>query len=245
MRKNTYKSVKTVISTVLCLSALLLSSCGNGKAPLPLGYIPCGSTNDFAETLQIYLKPHIAAMQIVEGKPHELDIGQFGEKRYFTYIASFGAFTSASYNASQDMKNTLGHFAYLLAGLSDLSSLRGHKVKVTANGKTYNGNYVFGSVSNTTSVAGLVKFKDTIVDLSDGKFEVILVKKPADILDLNKIITGIANSDFSSDAFDYFKADTIEFEMGKSVPWTLDGEKADAPGDVTIRNLNKALTLIR
>ena len=222
-----------------------------GKNPLPLGYIPAGSTNDFADTLGISTDPLKAAARIAQESPFSLDIGSFTQiadnssvTRNFSYIASFGAFSAASYSAPQQLKNSIGHLAYILQGIKDIGDIKAHKVSYVADGTEYSGNYIFGSVSNTTSVAGIVKLKK-IVDLSDGLFEVIMVRKPANPRELNEILTGIAKSDFSSPMFDFHKSESITLSMGKSIPWTLDGEKADGAAEIHIRNLHNAITLYK
>lgn len=214
------------------------------KSNIKLGYIPAGSTNDFADTLGLNPIPKIAASVISKNHYQALDIGRFNEERNFSYIASFGAFSAASYSAPQDLKNAVGHFAYLLTGLSEITQIKSHKVFVEADGREYNGNYIYGSVSNTTSVGGIVKFPEKMVDLKDGLFEVILVKKPKDLLDLNKIIVGITTADFSNDMFDFFKAKDLTFRLSKNVPWTLDGEKAEGSNEIHIENLKGAIKLM-
>lgn len=214
------------------------------KANVKLGYIPAGTTNDFADTLGLNPIPKTAAMNITKNSTVSLDIGQFNESRNFSYIASFGAFSAASYSAPQDLKNAVGHFAYLLTGLSELGNIKSHKVSLVADGVEYSGNYIYGSVSNTTSVGGIVKFPEKMVDLKDGMFEVILVKKPSDLIELNKIIVGITTSDFSNEMFEFFKAKDITFNMSKNVQWTLDGEKAEGSNEVKIKNLKGAIKLL-
>ena len=215
------------------------------KTKIKLGYIPAGSTNDFADTLGLSPIASKAAENITKVENGTwLDIGRFCGDRFFTYIASFGAFSAVSYSAPQDLKNAVGHFAYLLTGLTELGKIKAHKVSLVADGKEYSGNYIYGSVSNTTSVGGIVKFPEKMVDLKDGMFEVILVKKPSDLVELNEIVTGVMTSDYSSHMFEFFKAKDITFQMSKSVAWTLDGEKAEGNSEIHIENLAKAIKLL-
>lgn len=218
----------------------MMSSLGKN---IPLGYIPSGSTNDFAQTLGLPTDPKDAAKNIIEGSDMPLDVGKFGNTRYFSYIASFGAFTSASYSAPQELKNVVGHLAYFLEGIKDLSSLKPYHARVEVNGEVIEGDYVFGSVSNTRSVGGIVKLKEDSVGLDDGLFEVILVKSPKTPMDLNNIIAGILYSDFSSDVFDFVKAHRVSFEFEQNMNWSLDGEKIEGGRQVCIDNINKAITL--
>lgn len=211
--------------------------------PLPLGYIPTGSANDFARTLQLCTLPAKAAAAIAEENPWSIDVGQFNGNRYFSYIASFGAFTSASYRAPQEIKNTLGQLAYVLEGVRDIAHIRPYQVNVRTESASYSGEYVFGSVTNSTSVAGIVKLDRSTVDLQDGLFEVILVKTPRTALDLNRIISGVANSNFDNEMFEFFKAGALDFQMPEPVDWSLDGEKAEGGLRVRIQNLPHALTI--
>jgi len=213
------------------------------KISLPLGYIPTGSTNDFARTLKIPTSPVLAAKLILKNQTITIDAGCYNNSRYFAYIASFGAFSSVSYDASQEAKNTFGHFAYLIEGLKNIPLIKPYSIKLNADGIKMEGDFIFGAVTNTTSVAGIVKIKSSIVDLQDGLFEVILVRNPKNPMDLNKIIGGITNSNFDNDMFSFFKAKDIEFRFSKKIYWALDGEKADGGRVVNIHNLSNALTI--
>ena len=210
---------------------------------LPLGYIPMGSTNDFAETLGLMSIPSLAAHAITTGRYMDIDVGCFCGDRCFSYIASFGAFTAASYSAPQDLKNAVGHLAYVVQGILEFGNIAPYDVTFRANGEEKKGRYVFGSVSNTRSVGGIVKLPENSIDLSDGLFEIIMVKEPKGASDLNTIITGITSSDFSLDVFEYFKTDHIEFDIDGNAAWTLDGEKAEPEGTVVINNLGSAIRL--
>ena len=141
----------------------------------PVGYLPNGSTNDFAASLRIPSSVQQAARAVVEGTPHPLDLGAHND-RYFSYVASFGAFTKASYSASQETKNALGHFAYILEGIKNLDSLRPYRCGVEADGESFDGDFIFGAVCNSTSLGGLVKLDPKRVHMDDGMFELILLR---------------------------------------------------------------------
>ena len=213
------------------------------RAPIPLGYIPAGSTNDFADTLGIPSVPSAAAVNICKSDRVGIDVGKFNEERSFSYIATFGAFSAASYSAPQELKNTIGHMAYLIEGMKQITNMKRYRVGVSADGRTYSGDYIYCSVSNTKSVGGLVKLSEKLVDLHDGLFEVILVKYPEDITQTSKIVSGVLSSDFSGDMFEFFKAKEITFVMEEGTDWSLDGEKVEAPETVTIRNLHRAIDI--
>ena len=208
-----------------------------GSHKTPLGYIPMGSTNDFANSLKLSSQPIKATQSIVNGSEKAIDVGLFNKKRHFTYIASFGAFTAASYNAPQTTKNALGHFAYILEGIKELSTIQSYAIGVTADGVSYDDEYVFGAVCNSTSVAGLVKLNEKLVDMSDGMFEVVLVRRPKDLADLSKILIALNTGDFqNNEMIRFFKAKTISFKTKKKMPWSLDGEFEDGACAVTIQN---------
>ena len=210
---------------------------------IPIGYIPAGSTSDFARTLDLSTSPVHAAFAIVRGKAYTIDVGRFNEDRYFSYIASFGAFTQASYRAPQDVKNTLGQFAYVLEGVRDLAHIKAYPVKLKTESRSYRGNFVFCSVTNSTSVAGIVKLNPEIVDLRDGLFEVILVRMPKTPADLNRIVRGIASSNFNNRMFEFFKANDLELQLSNEIDWSLDGERVEGSNHVHIHNLPHSLTI--
>ena len=150
---------------------------------IPIGYIPSGTLNEWSTGLGISKIIKQAAKDIVTGKEITLDIGKFGDK-YFTYTASFGAFTSASYSAPQDIKNVLGQAAYFFEGIKSLGAIKPLHLKFEAEGKIIEDDFLFGAVSNSMSVGGIVKFDENTVKLNDGLFEVLLIKNPNNILKL-------------------------------------------------------------
>ncbi len=218
---------------------------GSGSQ-IPVGYIPAGTTNDFAEALGISLIPKQAAANIVNGKKIKIDVGSFGDDQYFSYIASFGAFTDIAYSAQQDLKNKLGYLAYMLEGARDLTEIKSYKVDYSADGREYKGEYIFGGVSNSTAVAGgIIKLKKSTVDFQDGKFELIMIHMPKDLLELGEIINGITFQDFTSHMFEFMQVSEAVFRMPKGINWTLDGEKGIGTAEIRVKNLNKAFTLIK
>ncbi len=212
---------------------------------IPIGYIPQGSTNDFASTLGLPSDPKKCALAITREKPLKIDVGSFNGDRYFSYIASFGAFTDTSYNVPQEAKNVLGHLAYVLGGISELGALHSERVKIVTDQRTHEGSYLFGAISNTTSVAGLVKLDPKYVDLQDGVFEVILIREPQTLFDVNEIINGIGTSDFKGKMFDFFRASKLTVETEPGLKWSLDGEGAECDGHVSIAKLHGAVPLYK
>lgn len=215
------------------------------RLPQPplIGYLPQGTTNDFAASLHISGHPVEAAQAIVQNHPHMLDIGQWNQ-RYFTYVASFGAFTKSSYSAPQAAKNALGHFAYILEGMLDLNSLRPYRIKLTADEENLDGEYLFGAVSNSTSIGGLMKLDPERVVLDDGKFEMLLVPNPKTPAGLQNLIFALLNQHYDSEGLVFRHVSSVRVETEEELPWSLDGEYAPSVPVVEIQNCQGRLTML-
>ena len=211
--------------------------------PPLLGYLPQGSTNDFASSLRLPGKPAEAAAAMLSGTPRRLDVGCWND-RYFVYVASFGAFTRSSYTASQAAKNALGHFAYILEGMKDLNSLRPYRVKLTADGEVLDGEYLFGAVCNSTSIGGLMKLEEERVVLDDGKFELLLIPNPRTPADLQNLAVALLNQQYDSEGLVFRHAASIHLETEEELPWSLDGEYAPSLPAVDIENRCRALEML-
>ena len=179
----------------------------------------------------------------MSGEDVKLDIGRFGN-HYFAYTASFGALTSASYSAPQNIKNVLGQLAYLLEGVKALGTIKPIHLKLTADDGVYEGDYLFGAVSNSMSVGGIIKLDNANVALNDGYFEVILIENPDNIADLNEIIDAIVTRKFDRKCIKQFKTKNLKVESKGKLDWTLDGEHAVSDKAVEIENLEKAIDFI-
>ena len=212
-------------------------------APPPLGYLPQGTTNDFASSLQIPRTPASAAKNIVQNRMRELDIGRWNE-RSFIYVASFGAFTRSSYAASQAAKNALGHFAYILEGMKDLNPLRPYPIRLTADGEVLDGDYLFGAVCNSTSIGGLMKLDPERVVLDDGKFEMLLVPSPKTAADLQNLVLALLNQQYDSQGLVFRHVSSLRLETEEELPWSLDGEYAPSVPVVDIVNRQRALRML-
>ncbi|MBQ2768253.1 MAG: diacylglycerol kinase family lipid kinase [Clostridia bacterium] len=217
-----------------------------GGVHCPLGYIPAGSTNDFAATLGLPADLGAAARLQLKGEPRSIDIGCFNDKRHFSYIASFGAFTSSSYTAPQTAKNALGHLAYVLEGIKDLPALQPVTLSaVTDDGRSFAGSYIFGAVSNCTSIGGMVKLDASLVDLSDGMFEVLLIRMPKTIVELNRILYALTSRDYTaSPEFELTRVRCLTVTTPKPMPWSLDGEYEEGGTTAVICAMPGALRII-
>jgi YegS/Rv2252/BmrU family lipid kinase len=210
---------------------------------IPVGYIPTGTANDIATTLALSKDLSAAAKTIINGAPRPLDIGWFSG-RYFTYIAAFGVFTGVSYTTPQNAKRALGHFAYILGGIADVAATKVRHTVVEYDGNVIEGDFIFGGVTNSTSVAGFVKLDPERVDLADGMFEVILVKQPIILADFLDILAGMAMQTYDGDNVQLFHASKVKFTFDDEVAWTVDGEDGGLHREVEITNCPRAISII-
>lgn len=210
---------------------------------VPIGYIPAGSTNDFANSLKLPKNIMDAARRVCVGTPQPVDVGKFGD-RYFTYVASFGAFTKASYSTPQNVKNALGHLAYILEGIKDIPSIRPLAVRFETPQGVVEGRYIFGAVSNSTSVGGVLTLSPEVVDMNDGMFELLLIKSPANAIELNEIVLALTRQKYDCSAITFLAASNIEITASPDMDWTLDGERMPGSNHFHVENLKSAIWLI-
>lgn len=207
-----------------------------------LGYIPAGTTNDFASSMKLSTNLLEATGRTIRGEIAPIDIGLFNQK-YFSYIASFGAFTESSYATPQHVKNVLGHIAYVLEGVKDIPNIRPYHVRIRIKDVMWEDDFLFGCVSNSTSIAGLVKLNEALVDMRDGKFEVMLIRNPRNAHEAQKIVTGILSQQFDGEIIRFFTTEEIEFYPDERIPWSLDGEYEAGTTAIRIRNLPGAIRI--
>lgn len=212
-------------------------------SPPLLGYIPGGSTNDFAASLSLPADPVQAAARITASEGRKLDVGTFNG-RPFVYVASFGAFTRASYTAPQSIKNDLGHLAYILEGVRDLSTLRPYPATVTTEEEIFDGEFLFGAVTNATSVGGLMKLQKEQVVLDDGLFELLLIPNPTNAMELQELIRALVMQDFTGGGVVFRHIPAVTVETPEGFPWTLDGEYGSGAERVEIKNLPRRLEFL-
>ena len=213
-------------------------------ADVPLGYIPAGSTNDFASSLGLFTDPEEAARRIVKGTQQRYDLGSFGG-RYFTYVASFGAFTKTSYATPQNIKNALGSLAYFLEGVSELSQLRPVNVRLELENEVVEDAFLFGAICNSTSIGKVLKLDARQVDMSDGKFEIFLVRAPKDLSEIAECLQALQKQVYNCKMITFRSASRVRVTTEEEIPWSLDGEREDGRREVLVENLQQAFCLVR
>ena len=209
-----------------------------------IGYLPSGSTNDFARSLKIPANLTEAARDVVSGKSYGVDIGKFGDQRYFVYIAAFGAFTEVSYSTPQDVKNVLGHQAYILESIKALGKLKSYKMHIAWDDGEADGEFIFGMVTNTTSVGGFSGLAPKDVSFHDGLFEGLFIRTPKSPVDLPNILSGLLLfPEQENKEMIRFKSSKFTVTADEDVPWVLDGEFGGAVKEAKIENVKEAVTL--
>ena len=211
--------------------------------PVPMGYIPLGSTNDFAASLHLPSHVEEAALRCVEGTAFHMDVGSLND-RYFNYIAAFGAFTEASYATPQQIKNALGHLAYILEGVKSLGRLQPIHVRITADGETFEEDYLFGAVTNTVSLGGVLRLDPSRVLLDDGMYELLLVKNPQHPAEAQAMLSALMLQNYDGPLVRMLRASDILFESNHEISWTIDGEFGGSFSTTHILNNKNAVTLM-
>ena len=212
------------------------------ESSVPIGYIPAGSTNDFANSLFMPKNMTKVAEMIMEEELYHCDIGRFNQKT-FAYVAAFGLFTDVSYETDQDLKNVLGHVAYILEGVKRLFDIKSYHMKVTSDELEVEDDFIVGMVTNSRSVGGFKNLTGKNVDMNDGLFEVTLIVNPKNPIELQEIITALVMAEDNTDLVYSFKTRKLRIEAEEEVPWTLDGEFGGDHSIVEIENRHKALNL--
>ena len=211
---------------------------------MPVGYLPAGSTNDFAQSLQLPKNLQDAAAHILASSARSVDIGYMQPDGYFIYVAAFGAFTQTSYSATQSMKNKLGHFAYVLEAVKELPRLRSHHVKITTENEVFEDDYIFGAVCNTRSIGGVIKLSASEALLDDGQFELFLVKKPKNIKELGQILYAVVAHKLDLDVITFRHVESVTFESRENICWSLDGERGQEKAETKIKTLPRTLSFL-
>ena len=210
---------------------------------VPIGYIPAGTTNDFAKSLEIPRNMPEAAKAAMSGKPFACDIGTFNED-FFVYIASFGIFTEVSYSTKQEMKNVLGHMAYVLEGMKSLYNIKSYKMRVSSDEMEFEGDFLFGMITNSKSVGGFKGIVKGDVKFDDGVYEATFIKRPKNPLELQEILTSLLIEEIDTNYMYSFRTKKLVIEAEEAVSWTLDGEFGGEHHQVVIENNQKSVGII-
>ena len=210
----------------------------------PVGYIPAGSTNDFAASLHLSLDILEAAQDIILGHPVAYDAGLFGT-RVFSYVASFGAFTRTSYTTPQNVKNALGHTAYVLEGIQELSQIRKEHIKMVIDGEEVEDDFLFGAICNSTSVGGILTLDPEVVDLRDNKLEILLVRAPRNLAEIHECILALNSQKYDCAMLTFRSATHIRIFADPEMPWTLDGEREEGHSEVVVTPKHLAYQLVK
>lgn len=214
------------------------------KPFVPIGYIPAGTTNDFATSLHIPSDMVQAAKVVADGRIFRCDLGLFNENDYFTYVAAFGLFTGTSYSTPQELKNQLGHLAYILQGVTELGNMRAYHIHVVSEEKEVEGDFAYGMITNSRSIGGFSNITGAEVDLQDGLFEVTLVRMPRNPLEMSEIIMAIGNPSMNSEMIINFKTAKVVLNCDETIAWTRDGEYAGTHRTVMLRNCPGQLRIL-
>ena len=210
-----------------------------------LGYIPAGTTNDFARNLNLPKGYTARAATAAAGVPRPCDIGYFNGE-YFVYVAAFGAFTSVAYDTPQPFKNRFGHLAYLLSGVAQLASLKSYSITVEYDGGREEGEYLFGMMSNTVSVGGLIDLPSDSVALDDGLLELLLVRTPKNAVELQHLIGALMQQNPEvSDSIQVFHTAKLKLTGDRPISWTLDGEYGGNHQETEISACHRAVEIVR
>ena len=213
------------------------------KKRIHMGYIPCGSTNDYARSLRISMNPLQAAKDIVDGDICHVDVGRI-ENTFFIYVAAFGAFTDISYSTPQNLKNALGHAAYMLEASKSMFNLKTYDLKLLFDGEEVEGNFIYGQITNSLSIGGFKNFGSKAMSFSDGKFETVLIKTPDNPIELQRIINCLVVDDLSDDMIVFRKSSRVVVKCREEVPWTVDGEFGGSYKTTRVSNIRKAVSII-
>lgn len=210
----------------------------------PIGYIAAGSTNDLARTLGIPTDIKKAAENAVCGEPFGIDIGNINDSKIFTYVASFGLFTKTSYSTPQELKNILGHLAYLLEGVKELSNIKGYNMTIKTDSETVKGEFIFGAITNSLSIGGVFKYPRSRVSLNDGNFEIMMIKRPKDLVELGNIVASMNSGTFNDKNILFVQAPKLSVKIDSPCPFTLDGEYGGDYTEMEIENIKEKVTIL-
>lgn len=242
------ENVQNYDTVAACGGDGTLNECFNGVIKsgvrVPIGYIPLGSTNDFATSLNLPLDHIEAAKVVAAGKSVPYDVGSLNGS-YFTYIACAGAFAETSYLTAQNLKNKIGHSAYLLSAFKSISTLKKTTMEITTSDFTLKDDFLFTSFSNSLNAGVVLNFNSNDIKFDDGLFELLLVKMPKDIIDFTSLVKDILNANFNNKLIRLFKTSECHVKAEVGIGWSLDGEDGGITDEITLKVHPKAVDIIR
>lgn len=211
----------------------------------PLLVLPLGTSNEIAQNLGLQddgitnVLSRLSDREIIE-----LDYGLINDNKTFTYALTFGNFTQVTYETPQKMKNWLGFRAYILYGFLSFRKIKTYRIILSANNMNISGNYLFGGISNSSTVGNIFHYDKDSISLRDGKFEVLLISKPKGIKQLRLILQGLIQEDYDNEMFTTFKSSHINISSTSAIDWNTDGEFAGSYTDLEVKNIQKSIKLI-
>ena len=208
-----------------------------------IGYIPAGTTNDFSKNLELPRTLEELAVVAAAGAPRPVDVGSFNDT-HFVYVAGFGAFTEVSYMTPQERKNLLGHQAYMLEGVKSLANIKSYRMRAEADDFCLEGDFIFGMVTNTTSVGGFRGLVNQDVSLNDGLFEMLLIRAPRNLIELPEIVYLLTTQNYESDKITFVNADNFTIYAEEDMAWSLDGEYQEGCSKIEVENIHNAINIL-
>ncbi|MBQ4472866.1 MAG: diacylglycerol kinase family lipid kinase [Lachnospiraceae bacterium] len=214
-----------------------------GQMDVPIGYIPAGSTNDYAKSLKLPVTPETAARLIMKGTPRAVDVGVMNDQ-FFIYVAAFGSIAQVSYSTGQEKKNALGHLAYVLDGAVSMLNLKSYHMTISCNATTISGEFIHGMITNSVSVGGFKSIVSSQTKLNDGLFEVVLVRKPKDPTEYPRILSSFLLGDTSAPEIVFLQTSELGITCDEPVEWALDGEFGGAFKETYIENKKQRIRIV-
>ena len=214
---------------------------------IPVGFIPCGTANDFMVSHKMANTIVDAVYDIVHGDVVEYDMFLV-DGCPCVYMSSFASFIDMSYATNQKSKATFGYLAYITETLKRVPKLKGYKMWFENNkGELVKGDYIVGFVSNTPISCGFRIFPDKQMKkrLSDGELEITLVRYPDNLSEFNAAFSALISGAKHKFIYrDTIKETTFHFDIEDPL-WTLEGEKGPSNKDMKIEVIPKGLSIIR
>ncbi len=242
------KDYKGTLDLVICCGGDgtlndLINAVMNLEEKPQISFIPLGTMNDFANTIGLFKYKFWLPNNMRNAKRIDVDIGLFND-RYFNYVAAFGAFTMVPYVTKQSLKKIFGKIAYFIVAMRYLNKIKSYNIELTVDNNVTKGEFIYGSISNSKSIGGFQWFRKREINLSDGKYEVILVKRPKYKIGILVIALKVLFKRYNNKQFLYFQGSNIKIKSNTHLSWTLDGEYGGRTKEVVIKNNKKAITMV-